>query len=83
MKKLLIFFILVLGVFSIADAKTLFIDDFEGKVKGDWGFTDAEGKGVWEVAKVDGRGVFMVTSIGAWTGACVDGVASIKNYDEI
>jgi len=46
-------------------------------------FADLEGKGKWEAAKVEGRGVFKVDSTGAWTGATVDGVASLGDYDEL
>ena len=76
--------VLLMFVFSgFATAKMLFFDDFEDKAKGDWVFSDLEGKGVWEVTKLDGKGVFKVTSTNAWTGATVDGVASLKDYDEI
>jgi len=78
---------LVLSLFMMAFcgsaiAGTLFVDDFEVKAK-KWVFSDIEGKGIWEVTKFEGKGVFKVTSIGAWTGATVDGVASLKDHDEI
>ena len=78
-------FILVFASFSfsVANAKTLFFDDFEGGTKGKWVFADLDGKGKWETATFDGRGVFKVDSNGAWTGATVDGVASLKDYDEL
>ncbi|MBM3210803.1 hypothetical protein FJZ33_01185 [Candidatus Poribacteria bacterium] len=80
----LILTLLVLFVFvSFAGARTLFFDDFEGKAKGNWVFTDVEGKGTWEVTKFDGKGVLKAASINAWTGATVDGVASLKNHNEI
>lgn len=81
--SLIILLLLVSFTFSVANAETLFVDDFEGGTKGKWVFGDLEGKGKWEAAKFEGRGVFKVTSIGAWTGATVDGVASLKNYDEL
>ena len=38
--------VLLMFVFSgFATAKMLFFDDFEGKAKGDWVFSDLEGKG--------------------------------------
>ncbi len=82
-KSLLISLFVMLMLSGVAGSKTLFTDDFEGKAKGDWVFGNLEGKGVWEVIKFEGRWVFKVTSIGAWTGATVDGVASLKDYDEI
>ena len=69
--------------FLVANAETLFVDDFEGGTKGKWVFADLEGKGKWGAAKFEGRGVFKVDSIGAWTGATVAGVASLKDHDEL
>ena len=55
----LIVFLMILSSGFIC-AKTIFIDDFEGKAKGDWVFGDMEGKGVWDVVEFDGKSVFKV-----------------------
>lgn len=83
MKKLVLAMLLMFVLSGLTFAETLFYDDFEGKIKNNWVFADAEGKGVWEITKLDGKGVFKATSIGAWTGAAVDGVASLKDNNEI
>jgi hypothetical protein len=83
MKATTVIAVLLLVFAVYANAKTIFVDDFEGETKGDWVFFDLEGKGIWEVVDFEGRGVFKVNAIDAWPVATVDGVASLADYDKI
>ena len=69
---------------GIANAKPLFVDDFEAGLSDDWIISHLDGQSVWEVVDLDGNSVLKVDSTGAgWTGATVDEVASIGDYDEL
>lgn len=70
--------------FNIAFADTLFGDDFESGLASYWVVTDIDGEGKWEVVVEDGNSVLKVDALGgAWTGASVDSIASLEEYDEL
>lgn len=82
-KTLLLLFILFISC-RITTASPLFWDDFEGGLHGDYIIANAGGEGKWEAVVVDGNGVYKGTAPeGCTTYATVDGVASMKEYDEI
>lgn len=67
-----------------ANAKPLFVDDFEAGLSDDWIIGHLDGQSQWEVVTLDGNSVLKVDSTGGgWTGATVDGVASMGDYNEL
>ena len=76
--------LLLFAGFSIAFADTLFSDDFEGGLKDYWVVTDIDGEGKWEVVVEAGNSMLKVDALsGAWTGATVDSIASLKEYGQL
>ncbi len=74
--------ILLFAGFNIAFANTLLVDDFESGLN--WVITNIDGEGKWEVVVEDGNSVLRVDALGgAWTGATVDAVAGLNEYDEL
>ncbi|MBM3235038.1 hypothetical protein FJZ31_01940 [Candidatus Poribacteria bacterium] len=80
---LFLMLLLVLASFGIAHAKALFFDDFEGGLSKQWFSGDLEGKGKWEVVDDKGNKVLKVDATASWSGASVDGVASLKEHGEL
>ena len=81
---LMVLFIMFVLTGKVAAAKALFVDDFEAGLSDDWIVGHLDGQSVWEVVELDGNSVLKVDSTGAgWTGATVDEVASIKDYNEL
>jgi hypothetical protein len=78
-----LFMLLMFIVFGSAGAKPLFFDDFEGGLSEQWIFGDLEGKGKWEVVDDKGNKVLKVDATASWSGASVDKVGSLKEYDEL
>jgi len=69
---------------GIANAKPLFMDDFEAGLSDDWVINHLDGQSQWEVVDLDGNSVLKVDSTGGgWTGASVDAVAGLGTYDEL
>lgn len=70
--------------FNIAFAETLLFDDFESGLEEYWIVTDIDGAGKWEVIAEDGNSMLRVDALGdAWTGATVDGIASLEEHDAL
>lgn len=82
-QTVLFLLLLVFINFGSAGAKPLFFDDFEGGLSKQWLFGDLEGKGKWEVVDDKGNKVLKVDATGAWSGASVDEVGSLKKYGEL
>lgn len=80
---LLLALFFALASFGVANAKTLFFDDFEKGLSKQWVFGDIEGKGKWEVVEEKGNKVLKADTTGSWSGATVDGVGSLKEYGEL
>lgn len=75
-------FLVATGTVALA-VGPLYSDDFEGGLNKDWTFADLEGKGKWEVVQEKGNKVLKVDATGAWSGASVDKVASLKAHKEL
>jgi len=71
--------LLVLGIFAIANAKPIFVDDFESGFSDSWIITDG---GKWEV-KSEGGNHFLQKTGGEWCIASVDNVGGLKEHKEL
>jgi len=83
-RNILVVFSIMFALSVTANAKPLFVDDFEAGLSDDWIIVHLDGQSNWEVVTLDGNSVLKVDSTGAgWTGASVDGVASLGDYNEL
>jgi len=82
-RSLFLLFILFASC-GITVAKTLFWDDFEGSLHGDYEVISTGGNATWQLDVLDGNGVYKAESpAGVASCAVVDDVASLKQYPEI
>ena len=83
-KDILTLLFITFAISVTANAKPLFVDDFEAGLSDGWIIGHLDGQSEWEVVKLDGNSVLKVDSTGGgWTGATVDGIASMGDYNEL
>lgn len=85
MKNLTLFLdimILISAVLTMANADTLFSDDFEAGLRDMWVFSDKGGQGDWNVVEEDGNHILQKTGSG-WMIISVDDVGGVEGGEEV
>ncbi len=85
MKNLTLFLAIMMltsAVLTMANADTIFSDDFEAGLGDMWVFSDKGGQGDWNVVEEDGNHILQKTG-SSWTIISVDGVAGVDGGKEI